>query len=167
MTSTPTSKATPLAQALSQTAAPRPAGDLAIWLVIAVELLTFALLFLAYAVQRTRHVVEFNASQHSLDLNAGAINTVLLITGSWCVARAVRSAALGAANHNAQPGAGDGTTPQAGHAVARWLLAALLCGAGFIGLKLQEYGHCCWPARPSPGGWVKAVPHAPACGPCC
>jgi nitric oxide reductase NorE protein len=60
--------------------------------------------------------------QLTLDRRAGAINTVLLITGSWCVARAV--AAI-----------------KAGHAriSARWLLAGIVCGLAFLGVKLMEY----------------------------
>lgn len=103
-------------------AVPRLPGDLAVWLIILAELLTFALLFLSYAFARAQDVELFNASQSSLDLNSGAINTVLLITGSWCVVRAVQ-----AVRRNASaPG-------------ARWLLAALACGGGFVSLKSLEF----------------------------
>ena len=102
--------------------APRLRGDLGVWLVILLELLTFAILFVAFAFARTGEVELFNASQATLDLRAGAFNTVLLITGSWCVASAVR-----AVGRNAQA------------AGARWLLGALACGAGFMAVKLAEY----------------------------
>jgi nitric oxide reductase NorE protein len=52
---------------------------------ILAELLTFGIFFLSYAFARTFEVALFNASQRTLDFNYGAINTVLLITGSWCV----------------------------------------------------------------------------------
>lgn len=102
--------------------APRLVGDLAVWFIIMAELLTFGLLFLSYAFARSFDVALFNESQRTLDLNAGAVNTVLLITGSWCVARAVRSVRLD-------------------HALAggRWLLGALLCGGGFVVSKLHEF----------------------------
>lgn len=103
-------------------AEPRLAGDLAIWLVIAAELLTFGLLFATYAFARVRQVELFNASQRTLDLNAGAINTVLLISGSWCVAHAVRAVRRDDSLRG-----------------ARWLGAALLCGGGFVALKSAEY----------------------------
>ncbi len=61
---------------------PRLAGDLAVWLIILAELLAFGILFLSYAFARTFDVALFNASQRTLDLNSGAINTALLITGS-------------------------------------------------------------------------------------
>lgn len=102
--------------------APRLVGDLVIWLVILAELLTFGILFLSYAVTRARHVALFNESQRTLDLHAGVVNTVLLISGSWCVARAVQAVR---ADRSAQG--------------ARWLAGSLLCGAGFLAMKLTEY----------------------------
>ena len=102
--------------------APRLRGDLGVWLVILLELLTFAILFVSFAFARTRELELFNASQATLNLQAGALNTVLLITGSWCVASAVRAVGRDALA-----------------AGARWLLASLVCGAGFMVLKLAEY----------------------------
>ena len=102
--------------------APHLSGDLAIWLIILAELLTFGILFLSYAFARAREVALFNASQLTLDLNSGAINTVLLITGSWCVVRAVKAVRLD------QSVSGS-----------RWLLAALACGLGFVCFKLIEF----------------------------
>jgi nitric oxide reductase NorE protein len=107
---------------IQTTEAPALAGDLAVWLIILAELLAFGILFLCYAFARTFDVALFNASQATLDLNSGAINTALLITGSWCVVRAVQ-----AVKHDA---------PTVG---ARWLLAALACGSGFVVIKLMEF----------------------------
>lgn len=102
--------------------APRLAGDLAVWLIILAELLAFGILFLAFAVSRLRHPDVFAASQPTLDTSAGLANTLLLITGSWCVANAVQAAGC-----HRRP-----TT-------LRWLLAAQACGAAFVVLKLSEY----------------------------
>lgn len=102
--------------------APRLPGDLAVWLIILAELLTFGILFLSYAFARTRDVALFNACQSTLDLNSGAINTVLLITGSWCVVHAVKAVRRDAS------GLG-----------VRWLVAAMVCGAGFLSLKSMEF----------------------------
>ena len=101
---------------------PSLAGDLSVWLIILMELLTFGILFLSYAFARTFDVALFNASQSTLDLNSGAINTVLLITGSWCVVRAVEAVKRDACI--------VGT---------RWLIAALACGSGFVVIKLLEF----------------------------
>jgi nitric oxide reductase NorE protein len=107
---------------LEATAEPRLHGDLAVWLIILAELLTFGILFLSYAFARAREVALFNASQLTLNLNSGAINTVLLITGSWCVVHAVKAV----------------RADQSGQGV-RWLVAALTCGVGFVCFKLIEY----------------------------
>ena len=101
---------------------PSLAGDLSVWLIILMELLTFGILFLSYAFARTFDVALFNASQSTLDLNSGAINTALLITGSWCVVRAVEAVKRDAC--------AVGT---------RWLIAALACGSGFVVIKLLEF----------------------------
>ena len=103
-------------------AGPRLPGDLAIWVFILAEMLAFAVFFAAYAFARAKNVELFNESQLSLDRTAGLINTVLLITGSWCVARSVQSA-----KHDAVP------------AATRWMAASMLCGAGFLGVKIVEY----------------------------
>ncbi|UCV16879.1 cytochrome c oxidase subunit 3 family protein [Quatrionicoccus australiensis] len=99
-----------------------PPGDLAIWIFILAELLAFAVLFVLYGVARARHVELFNEMQLTLDRNAGALNTILLITGSWCVARAVVAIK------------GDARV-----ASARWLAAGILAGLGFLVVKLFEY----------------------------
>ena len=77
--------------------APQLRGDLGVWFVILLELLTFAILFVAYAFARNREPAVFQAGQATLDLHSGALNTVLLITGSWCVARAVQAVRRNAA----------------------------------------------------------------------
>lgn len=97
-------------------------GDLVIWVFILAELTTFAAFFVVYAFARARNVELFNASQLTLDLNSGAINTVLLITGSWFVVLAVHAikrdqARLGSA----------------------WLAAGISCGLLFLVVKMFEY----------------------------
>ncbi|MCB1908722.1 MAG: cytochrome c oxidase subunit 3 family protein [Rhodocyclaceae bacterium] len=99
-----------------------PPGDLAVWFFILAELLVFAVFFIAYAVARTHDVALFAVMQQTLDPDAGALNTVLLVSSSWCVARAVLAV--------------DGARLRTG---ARWLLAALACGGGFLLVKGLEY----------------------------
>ena len=102
---------------------PYPPGDLAIWVFILAELAAFFALFVVYAFTRLRHLELFNEMQRTLDSDAGMINTLLLITGSWCVARAVA-----AIKSNHAPSS------------ARWLLAAIGSGVGFLIVKYVEYG---------------------------
>lgn len=101
---------------------PRLEGDLAVWLVILAEMLAFAVLFLSYAFARTLDVELFDTSQATLDVRLGGINTALLVSGSWCVVRAIQAIKLDAREH-----------------CIGWLFAALLCGSGFVGIKLFEY----------------------------
>lgn len=102
--------------------AQRLPGDLAIWVFILAEMLAFAVFFSAYAFARAKNVELFNLYQQTLDRDAGAVNTLLLITGSWFVALAVRAAQRD-------------DTP----AVARHIALGFLCGAGFLVVKSFEY----------------------------
>lgn len=104
------------------TSARRLPGDLAIWFFILAEMLAFAVFFAAYAFARASHVEEFNLYQQTLDRNLGALNTLLLITGSWFVVLAVQAA------HKGQQSA-----------IARNILIGWLCGAGFLVVKVIEY----------------------------
>lgn len=99
-----------------------PPGDLAIWVFILAELLAFGVFFTAYAVTRMKNVALFDEMQLTLDRQAGAVNTLLLITASWCVARAVVAIQ---ADRIAASG--------------RWLLWGILAGGGFLVVKLFEY----------------------------
>lgn len=100
----------------------RLSGDLVVWLLVLIELLTFGMLFVAFAAARLREPAVFAAGQATLDLNSGAINTVLLVSASGCAARALHAV--------------RGGRSAAG---ARWLLGALACGLGFLAVKGHEY----------------------------
>jgi len=97
-------------------------GDLAIWVFILAELLVFAVFFAAYSFARAGNVELFNAAQTTVNRTAGAVNTIFLITASWFVARSVDKA-----RHDRIASA------------VRWLAAGILCGGGFVVVKLIEY----------------------------
>lgn len=99
-----------------------PPGDLAIWIFIMAEMLAFGVLFIVYAFSRKHQIEIFNASQLTLNKAAGAINTLVLISSSYCLVRAI-SAIKQDLNRNS----------------IRWLIGAVLLGAVFIGIKLWEY----------------------------
>ncbi|HYD59485.1 MAG TPA: cytochrome c oxidase subunit 3 family protein [Noviherbaspirillum sp.] len=112
---------------LQSPSAPQPIhrhlpGDLAMWCFILAELLVFGVFFVVYAFTRANHVELFNASQLELDRTSGAINTLLLVTSSYFVVRAVEAIRRG------------GNT-----GCARWLTAAMGCGGAFLVLKLTEF----------------------------
>ena len=106
----------------AQAHGPRLAGDLAIWFFILAELLAFGVFFAAYAFARAKNIELFTAEQAALNRNAGAINTVLLLTASYFVVRAVQAAEA-----------------EASRQCANWLGGAILTGFGFIVVKLSEY----------------------------
>jgi len=97
-------------------------GDLAIWLFIFMELLVFGIFFIAYAVMRLQNIEMFSHYQLTLNRELGAANTLLLITSSYFVIRAVQAIRL----DNIQQ-------------CIYWLYAALAGGTGFLILKSIEY----------------------------
>lgn len=98
-------------------------GDLAMWCFILAELLVFGVFFVVYAFTRANHIELFNASQAELNRTSGVINTILLVTSSYFVVRAVD-----AIRHGSNKGC------------ARWLVVAMVCGGAFLVLKLAEFG---------------------------
>lgn len=114
--------ATTASPASVQDNAPRLAGDLAIWFFILAELLAFGVFFAAYALARANNIELFNTEQLELNRHAGALNTVLLLTASYFVVRAVQAAER-----------------EASRQCANWLLASIVTGFGFLVVKLTEY----------------------------
>ncbi|HEA25727.1 MAG TPA: cytochrome c oxidase subunit 3 family protein [Ectothiorhodospiraceae bacterium] len=99
-----------------------PPGDLVIWIFIYAELLVFGVLFIAYAFSRSNNLELFNESQRLVNQEAGALNTLILITSSYFVVRAVAAIR-------------EGRVKRCGH----WLLATMVMGGGFIVVKLFEF----------------------------
>ncbi|BAN34305.1 Cytochrome C oxidase subunit III [Sulfuricella denitrificans skB26] len=99
-----------------------PPGDLAIWFFIFAELLAFGIFFLAYAFARAHNVELFNESQQHLNRESGAVNTVVLITSSYFVVRAVAAIR-------------EGLSRQCAH----WLAGAIGLGGVFLVIKLFEF----------------------------
>lgn len=66
-------------------------GDLAIWFIVFAELLVFGIFFISYAVVRINNIEMFNHYQLTLNRETGAINTILLITASYFIVRAIHA----------------------------------------------------------------------------
>lgn len=97
-------------------------GDLAIWFFIFMELLVFGVFFVVYAVMRLENIELFNQYQLTLNSELGAANTLLLITSSYFVVRALEAIRQNNISR-----------------CIKWLYLALAGGAGFLVLKSVEY----------------------------
>lgn len=108
---------------------PYPPGDFAIWIVIYIELLTFGLFFIGYAFSRRLNVQMFNDSQLFLDKTAGFIDTLILITSSYFIVKAIQSIK----NSNRSD------ISISSIVASKWLLATMIFGGIFLINKLLEF----------------------------
>ena len=100
------------------------ASTLGMWVFLVTEVLFFGGLFLVYLVYRSIYPEAFIAGSHELDVMLGTINTAVLITSSLTMALAV---------HGAQTGSR--------RTVLILLVATMVLGAVFLGIKSVEYYH--------------------------
>jgi len=97
-------------------------GEIGIWVFILGDMAAFGLFFTVFVHDRGRHPQLFDASRDTLDVSLGAANTVLLLTGSLCVALAMQVVRQGRLR-----------------LARRWLLGAIATAVGFVGDKVVEY----------------------------
>jgi cytochrome c oxidase subunit 3 len=97
-------------------------GKLGIWLFLTTEILMFSGLFCGYAVMRTLQPKIFLFGHHFLNVNLGALNTMVLIFSSFTMAWGVRAAQLGQTK-----------------LLVRLLSITLACAFVFLGVKAVEY----------------------------
>lgn len=105
-----------------------PPGDFAIWIIIYIELITFAALFIGYAYSRKQEIELFNQSQLFLEQNYGFINTIILITSSYFIVKAIE---IIKKNENSNTFL----------AASNWILGAIGLGGIFLILKCIEFYH--------------------------
>lgn len=94
-----------------------------VWVVVLGELCIFTLFFTTFLYYRALSPELFEESRTLLRQDLGALNTLLLLSSSWCVASAVKSLQIEKQRRLAQP----------------LLFAALGCGAAFVIVKVFEY----------------------------
>ncbi|SEH53201.1 nitric oxide reductase NorE protein [Mycolicibacterium rutilum] len=70
-------------------------GDVDMWVMVLGDLIIFGGYFIVFMVYRAMNPAEFLAAQQHLDINLGVLNTVILLTSSWFVARSVLAARSG------------------------------------------------------------------------
>ena len=100
----------------------KEASVLGMWTFLLTEILFFGGLFMAYMLYRMWYHDAFVAASSSIVLFWGALNTVVLIGSSLTMALAVRAAQTGQQK-----------------ALVRWLIATMILGAVFLGVKVIEY----------------------------
>jgi cytochrome c oxidase subunit 3 len=114
------------------------------WAFLITEVLFFGGLFTGYAVYRTTYPQAFAEASRHLDVVLGAVNTAVLICSSLTMALAVRAAQF---------------SQRA--ALIGFLLATMLLGSVFLGVKVVEYSdkfaHHLVPGR----AFTFVGPHAP------
>jgi cytochrome c oxidase subunit 3 len=99
-------------------------ASLGIWVFLVTEIMFFGGLFVAYILYRSKFPEAFIAGSHQLDITLGTINTGVLIFSSLTMAMAVHSAQLGK-----------------GKAIVGFLIATIVLGSVFLGIKATEYHH--------------------------
>ncbi|MDT5161488.1 MAG: nitric oxide reductase NorE protein [Mycobacterium sp.] len=62
-----------------------------VWVFIGADAVIFAMLFGSFMSERLHNPAVFEASRHTLNLNLGGIDTLILLTSSWSVALAVQA----------------------------------------------------------------------------
>lgn len=97
---------------------------LGMWAFLAQEVLFFSGLFVAYFVFRTWYPQSFSVGSHLLDKEAGALNTMVLLTSSLTAAMAVRAIKMGKRK-----------------LTGYLLLATIAFAFAFLVIKYFEYAH--------------------------
>jgi len=62
-----------------------------VWVFIGADSVIFAILFLNFMQNRLKEPALYEASRHTLNLNLGGIDTLILLTSSWSVALAIQA----------------------------------------------------------------------------
>ncbi|WP_263997999.1 cytochrome c oxidase subunit 3 [Mycobacterium yunnanensis] len=97
-------------------------GDGAMWFFVLGDMIIFGMYFVAFMIFRAGEVEAFDAAQRHLLLDAGFLNTLLLLFSSWLAARAVVEART-----------------ERSASTTRYLLGAAACGGAFLVVKLSEW----------------------------
>ena len=98
------------------------AASLGMWIFLLTEVMFFGAVLTAYGIYFITYIDGFEAASNHLSIWLGGINTVVLLTSSWTMVRAVQAAQS------------KGIREQ-----TRWLLATMALGTVFLGIKVIEY----------------------------
>lgn len=102
--------------------APATPGQPDMWFLVLFEALIFSSYFVVYIIYRMRNPELYLQAQAGLSLEFGVVNTIIMLTSSWSMARCVQRAREGA------------------FGAALWnVFLTILLGLLFTGLKLYEW----------------------------
>jgi cytochrome c oxidase subunit 3 len=101
------------------------AAALGMWVFLVTEVMLFGGMFTAYVVYRSLFPDAFGHASSHLDVRLGTVNTAVLICSSLTMALAVHAAQIGAHRRR----------------IVAWLVATLVLGTVFLGIKAYEYAH--------------------------
>ncbi len=99
-----------------------PPGGLLVWLIVLLEVFTFCVGLVIFLVQRRADPVAFSHGRDSLNQTIAFANTLILLTGGWCMANSLT---------RLRAGVTTGAT--------RWIGGAVLSALAFLVLKSVEY----------------------------
>jgi nitric oxide reductase NorE protein len=93
-----------------------------VWVFIGADAVIFAILFVSFMQDRLKNPAMFEASRHTLNMNLGGIDTLILLTSSWSVALAIQALKRDLLDR-----------------VPRYLFGGVLTGLMFVVSKSIEY----------------------------
>ena len=98
------------------------AASLGMWIFLLTELMFFGGVLVAFATYFMTFYESFEAASNELSLGIGTANTIVLLTSSYTMVRAVAAA-----------------RSEGPRAQVRWLFATMALGTVFLGVKAYEY----------------------------
>lgn len=99
-----------------------PPGGILVWIIVFLELITFSAGLVVFVVQGWHEADAFRASRALLNQPIALANTLILLTGGWCMANGIACLRKGHRVHS-----------------ARWVGGAIITGIAFLSLKGVEY----------------------------
>ncbi len=115
----------------------RETASVGMWIFLVTEVMLFGGLFTAYTVYRLSNPQAFDIGSSHMEMVLGAVNTAVLLCSSFTMVLAVHSAELGKQR-----------------ALALLLLATMVIGAIFLGIKFTEY-YLHYQEHKVPGFWFE------------
>ena len=99
-----------------------PPGGILVWIIVFVELITFGAGFVVFVVQAGANVEVFDSGRALLNQPIAFANTVILLTGGWCMANGITALRRGLTA-----------------STSRWMGWAIISGLTFLLLKGFEF----------------------------